>query len=57
MACLLDQMHIHHDCPFLLSLIMLSGDEAAKFLVAHGGLYGSKFGKRFCGVPKTSNKM
>jgi hypothetical protein len=57
MACLLDQMHIHLDCPFLLSLIVLSGGEAAEFLVAHGGLNGFKFGKRVCGVPKTSNKM
>ena len=39
MACLLDQMDIHFDCPFLLSWIVLSGDEAAKLLVVHGGLY------------------
>jgi hypothetical protein len=57
MACLLDQMDIHFDCPFLLSWVVLSRDGAAKFLVVHGGLYGFEFGKRFCGVAKTLNKM
>jgi hypothetical protein len=57
MAYLLDQMDIHFDCPFLLSWIVLSGDGTAKFLVVHGGLYGVEFGKGFCGVAKTSNKM
>lgn len=57
MACLLDQMDIHFDCPFFLSWIVLSGDGTAKFLVVHGGLYGVEFGKGFCGVAKTSNKM
>jgi hypothetical protein len=57
MACLLDQMDIHFDCPFLLSWVVLSRDGAAKFLVVHGGLYGFEFGKRFDGVAKTLNKM